>query len=151
VGERRLERAVAEAERRGLTHSEQLRTLLAAYPRRAGTRRLRNLIDRRAGPAFTRSELEDRVLALVRRAGLEPPEVNQVVEGFEVDLYWPDSRLAVEVDGFAYHSSPGVFESDRQRDSVLAAAGIRVMRVTWRQLDENPEALLVNLVRALSR
>jgi hypothetical protein len=34
---------------------------------------------------------------------------------------------------------------------VLAAAGLRVMRVTWRQLENEPEALLVRLAQALLR
>jgi hypothetical protein len=32
---------------------------------------------------------------------------------------------------------------------MLLAAGLRVMRVTWRQIVREPEALLVRLVRAL--
>jgi len=57
----------------------------------------------------------------------------------------------VEVDGYAYHSHRNAFERDRRRDADLAAAGYRVIRVTWRQLIREPEAVLVRLVLALAR
>jgi very-short-patch-repair endonuclease len=96
-------------------------------------------------PARTRSEAEERFLGLVRQA-----RVNVTIAGYEVDFYWPDARLGVEVDGAAFHGSPLAIERDRRRDARLAAAGIRVMRVTWRQLTREREALLVQLGRALA-
>jgi very-short-patch-repair endonuclease len=57
----------------------------------------------------------------------------------------------VEVDGRAFHSTQATFESDRRRDADLLAAGVRVMRLTWRQIVEEPEALLVRLGQALAR
>jgi very-short-patch-repair endonuclease len=57
----------------------------------------------------------------------------------------------VEVDGFAYHSSRRTFESDRRRDAQLAAAGLRVVRVTWRQINSEAEAMLVRLAKTLAR
>jgi very-short-patch-repair endonuclease len=55
----------------------------------------------------------------------------------------------VEVDGFAYHAGRAAFERDRARDADLQAAGLRVMRVTWRQLVEEPEAVAARLGAAL--
>jgi very-short-patch-repair endonuclease len=66
-----------------------------------------------------------------------------------VGFLWRLQRLVVEVDGFAFHSSPGQFERDRRKDSRLAAAGLRAVRVTWRQLTSEPEAVLVRLAQAL--
>jgi very-short-patch-repair endonuclease len=57
----------------------------------------------------------------------------------------------VEVDGFAFHSTGGSFEQDRRRDARLMAAGLRVMRVTWRQLVREPEAVVARLAQALAR
>ena len=87
---------------------------------------------------------------LMRKTQLRDPEVNIRVEGYEVDFLWRDERLVVEIDGRAFHSSDRTFESDRRRDAVLIGAGLRVMRVTWRQIVEEPEALLVRLALALS-
>jgi hypothetical protein len=58
-------------------------------------------------------------------------------------------NLVIEVDGFAFHSSRWSFESDRRRDAKLVAQGFRVMRVTWRQIAEEPEVVLVSVTRAL--
>jgi very-short-patch-repair endonuclease len=67
-----------------------------------------------------------------------------------VDFLWPRERLVVEIDGFAFHASAASFERDRRRDAELTGAGMRVIRVTWRQLADEPEAVLARLVRALA-
>lgn len=77
--------------------------------------------------------------------------MNVVVSGYEVDFFWRAERFVVEIDGFAFHSSQRRFESDRRRDAVLAASGVRIIRVTWPQIVREPEALLVRLAQALAR
>jgi very-short-patch-repair endonuclease len=72
------------------------------------------------------------------------------VEGYEVDLLWREQRLIVEVDGFAYHSTRAAFERDRARDAALQAAGYRVVRLTWRQIIDEPHALVAQLAVLLS-
>jgi very-short-patch-repair endonuclease len=94
---------------------------------------LRHLISRddiETGP--TRSVFEDAFLAFVARHRLPRPEVNQRVAGYEVDMLWRPQRLIAELDGRAYHQD--AFEEDRDRDAALTAAGLRVVRVTWRRL-----------------
>ena len=144
-----LDRAVARAVALRLTHPKALFDLAGRHGNKRGARRLQTVLQG-DGPAFTRSEAEDRFLELIRRAKVEPPEVNTRLVGLEVDFYWPSPRLVVEVDGKAYHSAPRDFERDRERDAELAAIGVRVVRVTWHQLTKEPERLLVRLGRALS-
>ena len=91
-----------------------------------------------AGAVFTRSELEERFLAICDRHGLPRPNVNTRIEGSEVDFAWRDARLIVEVDGHAYHRSPSAFENDRARDVTLAVAGWTVLRFTWAQVTGRP-------------
>ncbi len=55
----------------------------------------------------------------------------------------------MEIDGWKYHSTRAAFERDRRRDADLDAAGLRVIRVTWRQIVDEHEALVARLVRAL--
>jgi very-short-patch-repair endonuclease len=112
---------------------------------RRGLAPLRRVFDHLHGPTLTRSEAEERLLALVRAARLPPPELNVRVRGHEVDLLWREARLVVEVDGYAYHSGRAAFERDRLRDAELQAKGFTVMRVTWKQIVSEPEALLVRL------
>jgi very-short-patch-repair endonuclease len=146
-----LERAVATAVRARLLTPDELGHALTARARHRGARTLRRLLDRLTEPELTRSVAEERLLDLVRTAGLPRPRVNAVLESFEVDFFWPDARLVVEVDGFAYHRGRVAFERDRERDAVLAAAGHRVVRITWRQLDRRPNEVLVRLAQALVR
>jgi very-short-patch-repair endonuclease len=146
---RELEQALAQAERSGLATRDHIRALLTRHARRPGTRALRELLHH-AEPAFLRSEAEARFLSLIRRAQLEKPVANARAAGHEVDFLWPGARLVVEIDGYAFHSDAGAFERDRRRDAELTGAGMRVMRITWRQLSREPEAVLVRVARALS-
>jgi very-short-patch-repair endonuclease len=150
VRPRTLERAVAEACSRRLTDADQIAELVVRHPKGPGLRALRTLLAR-GSPVLTRSDAEERFLTLLRKARLDPPEVNVDVAGFEVDFLWRREGLVTEIDGFAFHSSPHAFERDRRRDAVLAAEGFNVVRVTWRQLVKEPEAVVVRLARALTR
>jgi very-short-patch-repair endonuclease len=108
-------------------------------------------------PVFTRSELEETFLALTRTAGLPPPRMNTFVEGWEVDAYWPQHKLAVELDSRRFHLTRKRFESDRERDVALLKAGVRTARITDTRLRDTPqqvatdlEALLVDSARPRS-
>jgi very-short-patch-repair endonuclease len=146
---RELERAFAMAQRAGLVERDELVRRLDRNPRRPGARRLRALVTRAVPPAFTRSALEERLLELIRSGGLPEPETNVVIHGYEVDFLWRTHRLVVEVDGYAYHSSTRAVQRDRQRDIDLAAEGIQVLRLVWRQIVHRRDRTLVQLTRAL--
>lgn len=137
-----LSRAFEEAERLELLDLRAIERLWVSNRGRHGLRRLRLLLDD-ARPANTavRSELERLFLDLCHEAGLPMPTVNVVVEGFEVDAFWPDAGLVVELDGHQFHRSRSAFERDRARDAALLLAGYRVLRITHRRLKTEPEAL----------
>ena len=119
---------------------------------RRGAGVLRALVepDRRTA-TVTRSEAEERMLALVRAAQLPVPRVNARLHGYEVDFYWPEARLVLEVDGFRFHSGRRAFEHDRRKDAALTAAGLSVIRVTWHALTTEPLAVVARLTAALTR
>ena len=121
---------------------------MSSYPRHRGAAALKAAI--RTDPALTRSEAERRLLELVRAARLPKPEANARLLGWEVDLVWRDARLVVEVDGYAFHSSRSSFERDRRKDAELIAAGYRVLRFTWRQIADEPAAVIAILAAALA-
>ena len=146
-----LDRALATAEHRYPDIQDELRTLLARYPLRKGTRALRALIMDPAARAFTRSTAEDRLLDLIKSAGLPTPETNVRIGSYEVDCYWRRAALVAEVDGYEFHASKRAFVRDRKRDSALAAAGIRVLRLSWQQLTKDRDRTLVELALALGR
>jgi very-short-patch-repair endonuclease len=106
----------------------------AALTRAVNDARLRHLVRAHevgAASGPTRSVFEDAFLAFIDRHDLPRPEVNQRVAGYEVDMLWRRHNLVAELDGRAYHDD---FEQDRERDADLLAAGLRVVRVTWRRL-----------------
>lgn len=148
----RLERALREADVLGVLSWPRLKILLERHARKPGTARLRALVE--TGRARTRSELEDRFRALVLAENLPAPVYNAAIEldgtTYELDVFWPEHALIVELDGHAFHANRAAFDSDRERDRKLAAAGFVVIRVTWKQL-ERPKPLLADLRALLSR
>lgn len=138
-----VERAINEAEVRGLTDPLSLRDLVARYPGRAGILNIKAILARLAiGATVTRSELEARFLAVLAAEGLPPPAVNArlpVAGGWiECDCVWQDRGVVVELDGHSVHATAAAFERDRGRDRMLQARGWRVVRITWRQLADEP-------------
>jgi very-short-patch-repair endonuclease len=151
LGTRELEGVVARAEREGLVGPEELWARLARSRGRPGRRALGAVLARPGGPALTRSEAEEKLLTLIRDARLQAPECNVGMGRYEVDFLWRSAGIAVEVDGFSYHSSRPRFEGDRRKDVELLAAGITVLRLTWRQITQEPLATAVQLGQALAR
>jgi hypothetical protein len=132
---RPLEHVLDLADQRQLIDFAELRRRLADCAGRPGSPSLQAVLSLyTAGSTVTRSEMEERFLGLCDSYGLPRPHVNTRIEGEEVDFVWRDQRLIVEVDGYAYHRSPSAFESDRERDVMLAVAGWQVLRFTWTQL-----------------
>jgi very-short-patch-repair endonuclease len=148
---RELEQVLAAAQRNSLISRKEMLSLLARHPKRRGVSVLRELVEDRRGPALTRSEAEERLLALIRDGRLPEPQANALAAEYEVDFLWTAQRLVVEVDGYEFHSGRRRFEGDRRRDADLAALGLRVLRVTWSQLTEEPLSVLALIARLLGQ
>jgi very-short-patch-repair endonuclease len=139
--EDRLARAVHETEVRRSFDLRAIERTLARLPGRRGRHQLRRVLaGYRPDRYDLESEAERRFLELCRRLTLPEPQNGVLLEGYRVDFYWPHARLAVEVDGVAFHHTRRAFHDDRRRDRALATAGVQVARVTWRDLDQ-PAAL----------
>jgi very-short-patch-repair endonuclease len=119
-----LDAALAEALVRKLVTLEQLEA--------RATGKLKQLLDT-AAP--TRSRLERDLRRILHEHGLPQPISNGYVNGYEVDLHWPEHRLVAELDGYEYHGHQRAFETDRERDLVLATHGWRTVRLTAAQLE----------------
>lgn len=149
-----LEGAIREAEYLHRFRLGDLEDLLARHPGRRGTRTVETCLSRlgRGPRGRARSKLETRFAALLSRTDLPQPRLNVPLElsgrKIEADCLWRQHRLIVELDGGEAHRTRVAFETDRERDRRLQAAGWRVIRVTWRQL-EHPAALLADLRRLL--
>lgn len=152
VDERELRWAIEEARSLRLLTPVDLHGVLGRHPGWRGSGRLRIAVDALFGePAITRTEAERVLHDIIRRSGVPQPRANVRLRGWSVDAHWPAQAVVVEVDSFAYHASRTAFERDRRKDAALNAAGLRVIRVSWRQLVEEPEAVAALLVRLLER
>jgi very-short-patch-repair endonuclease len=138
-----LESAFNEAEYRRLSSPTSLDALLDRYPGRRGTTSLRRVVEnhRRYGETRTRSGLERAFLSFLDANDVPRPKMNRVTHHGELDATWPAQKLVVELDGWAAHGTRDAFERDRARDRALVTAGWRVVRITWRQLDEDRDAI----------
>lgn len=136
-----FQRALREAEYLRLPMNPSLAELARRHPGRRGIRTARQTLDELGllPGGDSRSRLEDRFLRFLARYELPRPETNVVlrVEGatYEADCLWRDHAILVELDGHEAHGTRSAFESDRERDRRLQAAGWRVVRITWRQLN----------------
>jgi len=150
-----LAKLVREADRAGrLTAATVQNARERVAGRRDGAARaLRATLDahERLATSLTRSELEDRFLALLDARGLPRPLTNHPVEGFKLDAAWPHLRLAVELDSWAFHHDRAAFQADRARDATLVRAGWTVVRFTHAQLVDRPRWVAGTLRALLAR
>lgn len=134
---------IDEALRRRATSITALHHALRSMPNRPGNLEcLHHLKISRDEPW---SHLEREAHEILRRAGLTGWRANHPVRlpsGLAyLDIAFLRWRVAVEVDGFSYHSDPATFHSDRRRDVELQLAGRRVLRFTTETLQTMPEVL----------
>jgi very-short-patch-repair endonuclease len=140
-----LRRAVTEAEYRDLFDLTAINAVVQSNPGRRGRKLMTAAVEGRLHR--TRSSLEDRFLRFRERWGVEEPESNVWIEGYEVDFLWRSVGLVVELDGLAAHATRDAVRRDREKDRVLWRIGLRTMRLTSEALDD-PEAVLFDLAQA---
>jgi very-short-patch-repair endonuclease len=135
----------------GLQRHTELPPLWQAHLRnkgRYGSPRARMLLQ--AADEGTRSQAERLFARLLRSAGIEGWVANFPVGGYVVDFAFRGSKVAIEIDGFAFHSDPEAFRTDRERQNYLILRGWTVLRFTWQDLIENPERVVAEVRRAIS-
>ena len=150
LSDRALERALDEALVRRLLSHAAINAMLNAYPNRQGVARLRAVADPGRPTTETRSDGEEALLALIRRADLPVPEVNAKIGNYTADFLWREQKVIVELDGYDYHRGRAAFERDHERDAEHQRMGYLVIRVTGRQLNREPETLLVRIATAIA-
>lgn len=143
-----------EAEFHNLWDRLSLWHLLERYPGRRGSTNVKLALKRlkKEPPGRTRSRLEKRFAPFLRRHELPMPRFNDWIllgpKRYQVDCHWPGPGQIVELDGWEGHRTRSAFREDRARDRALRVAGYSVTRLTWNQLDDEPEAIAADL-RAL--
>ncbi len=145
-----LQAAISKARALRLITDDDMEQALQRCPTRSGSARLREILGNATARLTTRGAAERVLLTLLSKAGLPGPETNVRIQGHVVDLLWREARLVVETDGYQLHGHRSAFERDRARDQALVAAGYRVIRVTWRQLEREPYAVVARIAQALA-
>lgn len=132
---------------------ETLRQALAARGPRHGTVLARRLVGLADGGA--RFEAERRAHGVLRAAGISGGVPNLAVSlpgwgNVVIDIAFREKRVAIEVDGWAYHHDIEQFRRDRLRRNELTVAGWLVLQVTWYELVNDPERFVASVHRALT-
>lgn len=148
---RNLRRFIRRSEELRIFDLADFRSILARNRGHRGAFHLERAIGIYEPPRLTRSELERELLALLQDAGLPAPSTAFVVAGYELDLYWPDLRFAVELDVYATHGGHESFEEDRRRDEDLKLAGVELTRVTGRRLEREPRQVVKRVGELLNQ
>jgi very-short-patch-repair endonuclease len=140
-------RAIMDAAlQRGVTLG-QLQSAQARNARRHGATFADRLL--REASDGARSEAERLLIRLLRAAKISGWKANYPVCGYVVDVAFPKQRLAIEVDGWAFHSDQKTFQRDRNRQNTISLNGWQVLRFTWLDLTEHPQRVIAEIARAL--
>lgn len=145
MGDLELETVLSAGFRKRLVRRSQLDDVMARYPGAKGIATLRGLLEHTESLRDTRSRYERKLLRLLKDADLPLPITNTWVGGVEVDGVWPDLKLVLEFDGWQWHGERDGFETDRLRDQRVLIAGHQTLRVTARQIDWRPYALVARI------
>lgn len=119
---------------------------------RAGSGRLRCLLEERGNAPALESRLEVRIWRLLRSAGLRPVRQHKITyeaKTYRLDFAWPSLRVAIEGVGFSVHGRRQANERDNARLAALAARGWVIVPVTWRRVTEDAAGVLEDIVTAL--
>lgn len=152
-----VEQALDDALRRGLCTLGELQARLKQDGGRGrrGAGVLRALLEARDPlAAASESLLETRLARLIADAYLPPPLPQyEIRDGgrliARVDFAWPDALVAVEADGYEFHSGAAAWRRDRARRNELTRRGWGVFHVTWHDVTKRPNALILELREAL--
>lgn len=154
----RLGRLLDAAVRDGLTSYEQVVERFEGLARRgrpgiATMRRVlddRELLDGHLGHGF-----EDRMLRLIRGAGLADPVRQQPldIEGqrYYLDFWFPDAALGIECDSRRFHTLAAQIEADLRRQNAILRQGILLLRYTPRDLRTDPGRIVREISEELHR
>lgn len=71
------------------------------------------------------------------------------IDGYVVDFYCPELRIAIEVDGPTHFINDEVKKYDRQRQKYIENFGIRFLRVTNADIYHNLNGVIEEILKLL--
>ena len=152
VSDEALEIALDSALRRGLTSLTYLQKRFADTKARGrgGSTLMASLLAARSNQSQPLdSQLETRFLRLVRGEGLPLPDIGVKAGRFRLDFAYPELNLAIELEGYAFHSGKRAWAHDLRRRNELVALGWTVLHFTWDDVVRAPDAVIDELRKHL--
>ncbi len=153
-----LEVAAEQAEFKRALDPRQVLTVIEGWSGApAGIGNLRAVLgDERLNASQAGSMLERRALAILLEAGLPRPRlqsrfvIGQPAKQIRVDMHWPQANLVVEIDG-PHHERPLARLRDAERDAGLRGLGLTVLRISYRQIEDEPASVAPLVARFVSK
>lgn len=147
--EAELDRLITQAARKGVLNMDRVEEALARHARAPGLAKLKRALAAYRPRPDRKSDLERAFDNLLEQTpDIPPPLRNVFIDGWEIDCYWPEQKVALELDGRPYHIAVRDMEKDRYKDAKLLTLGMRPLRITDRRLEHDPQGALSDL-RAL--
>jgi very-short-patch-repair endonuclease len=132
---------------RALQRHVRLDDLRIAHSRtlgRRGSRQAGRLLA--AAGDGTESMAERKLVAHLRRAGVTGWVLGFRLGPHVLDLAFPAARLAVEVDGWAWHTDPARFAADCRKGNAITRTGCDLLRFTWHDVDGRPDGCVQEIM-----
>ncbi|HEY0813285.1 MAG TPA: type IV toxin-antitoxin system AbiEi family antitoxin domain-containing protein [Pseudonocardia sp.] len=152
-----LEAAIAEPDGsafldRALQRHVPFEDVYGAYCRALGRRGSAEMARLLVAAADRADSAAERLLVrLLRAAGITGWELGHPCGPYLIDVAFPGVKVAVEVDGWAWHVDQDRFVNDRRKGNALVRAGWVLLRFTWHDLIGSPQRVLAQIVAALAQ
>jgi very-short-patch-repair endonuclease len=96
------------------------------------------------------SAAERCAVALLRAAGITGWVLGHPFGAYVIDIAFPEAKLAVEIDGWAWHMAVDRFRADRHKGNALVRARWDLLRFTWHDLTNRPGYVVAEILAALA-
>lgn len=130
------------------TNLDKLRQSHARNPGRTGAQQAARLL--KVAESGARSEGERLLLSELRTCSVLGWVANYRWSGYELDIAFVAEMVAIEIDGWAFHTDHDVFQRDRTRQNALSQSWT-VLRYTWLDLTERMEQVIAEIIATVNR
>ena len=136
---------------RALQRHVSFEDVYAAYCRNLGSSGSAGMYRLLAAAADRADSVAERVfIRLLRAAGIQGWVLGERCGPYQIDVAFPQAKVAIEIDGWAWHVDQDRFVNDRRKGNALVRAGWVVLRFTWHDLTGRPHSVVAQIVAALA-
>jgi hypothetical protein len=148
--QQQLTRLITVAVRKRAFSHDSLERALREHEKRPGTATLKAAYAAYRPRPNRKSDLELAFDELLE----QHPEISEPLRNvehdiWELDYYWPEYNVVLELDGRPYHVAVQDIERDRLKDAKLLAQGIRPLRVTDQRFEHDADGAISDLKQLL--